>query len=208
PRRAPSEDGRVTQTPARERAADAAVARGARDPGAARVADKDEDEADDGGRSRATVLVADLRSELASAIEGAPRWLTGAAAGVQAALLSLVVVVVPVLAAYVAGSAEATGSDVGWLRAAALGTDFWLLAHGVPLGTATGPTSTAPAGLRALAAFCAFASARRSGPPSRAGLVGSLSAYVLTTLGVAALALPRGLDDGPATTRVLLGAAL
>lgn len=198
----------MTQTPARERAADAAVARAARDEGGAQVVGKGKDVADDGGRSRATVLVADLRSELASAIEGAPRWLTGAAAGVQAALLSLVVVVVPVLAAYVAGSAEATGSDVGWLRAAALGTDFWLLAHGVPLGTATGTISIVPLGLSALAVFCAFASARRSGTPSRAGLVGSLSAYVLTTLGVAALALPRGLDDGPSTTRVLLGAAL
>src|SRR5690606_17805192 len=149
-RGAASEDGQVTQTPARERAADAAVARAARDEGGAQVVGKGKDVADDGGRSRATVLVADLRSELASAIEGAPRWLTGAAAGVQAALLSLVVVVVPVLAAYVAGSAEATGSDVGWLRAAALGTDFWLLAHGVPLGTATGTISIVPLGLSAL----------------------------------------------------------
>lgn len=198
----------MTQTPARERADDAAVARGA--PGAR---DLGKDGVDDGrgaddARSRATVLVTDLRSDLASAIEGAPRWLTGAAAGVQAALLSLVVVVVPVLAAYVAGSADATGSDVGWLRAAALGTDFWLLAHGVPLGTAMGTVTIVPLGVSALAVFCAYASARRSGNPSRAGFTGALGGYVLAVLVVAALALPRGLDGGPSLTRVLVGAGL
>src|SRR5690606_38046644 len=99
------------------------------DDGGRAVKARAEVEVSDGGTmARATVLVTDLRSELSSAIEGAPRWLTGAGAGLQAVLLSLVVVVVPVLAVYVAGSAEATGSDAGWLGAAALGVDFWLLA--------------------------------------------------------------------------------
>ncbi len=161
-----------------------------------------------GARSRTTVLVADLRAGVSSAIDGTPAWLTGAGAGLQAALLSLVVVVVPVLAAYVAGTAEAQGSDGGWLEAAALGTDFWLLAHGVPLGTSQATVTIVPLGLSALAVFCAFASARRSGNPSRAGLAAGLGAYVAAVLAVAALALPRGVEGGPSVARVLVSAVV
>src|SRR5690606_2759085 len=161
-----------------------------------------------GARSRTTVLVADLRAGVSSAIDGTPAWLTGAGAGLQAALLSLVVVVVPVLAAYVAGTAEAQGSDGGWLDAGALGTDFWLLAHGVPLGTSQATVTIIPLGLSALAAFCAFASARRSGTPSRAGLAAALGAYVVAVLAVAALALPRGVEGGPSVARVLVSAVV
>lgn len=160
------------------------------------------------GRSRPTVLVSDLRAELSSAIDGAPRWLTGAGAGLQGALLSLVSVVVPVLAVYVAASAEASGSDSGWLRAAGLGTDLWLLAHGVPLATGGVTITIVPLGVTALAVFCAFASARRSGAPTRTGLASAVLAYVLAVLAVAALSLPRGVEGGPSVSRVLVSAGL
>lgn len=198
----------MTQTPSREHGAPTA-ARGAAADGDSTVERRTEGEVSDGGTpARVTVLVTDLRSELSSAIEGAPRWLTGAGAGLQAVLLSLVVVVVPVVAVYVAGSAAATGSDAGWLGAAALGVDFWLLAHGVPLTTGVGIVSIVPLGLSALAGFCAFASARRSGTPSRAGFAGALGAYVLAVVGVAALTLIGAPEAGPSAARVLLGSAL
>lgn len=172
------------------------------------VPERDVDGTQGDARRRPAVLVSDLRADLSSAIDGTPSWLTGAGAGLQAAVLSLVVVVVPVLAAYVAGSVDAQGSDGGWFAAAALGMDFWLLAHGVPLGTSAGTVTIVPLGLSALAVFCAFASARRSGTPSRAGLAAGVGAYVLCVIAVAALALPRGIDGGPTATRVLLTAAL
>lgn len=161
-----------------------------------------------GGRRRPAVLVSDLRADLSSAIDGAPPWAAGAGAGLQAALLSLVVVVAPVLAAYVAGSTETQGSDSSWLAAAGLGVDLWLLAHGVPLGTSAGTITIIPLGISALAAFCAFASARRSGTPSRSGLAAGLGTYVVAVVAIAALALPGGVDGGPTVSRVLLSAAL
>ena len=167
----------------------------------------DKARADDGGsRRRPAVLVADLRADLGSAIDGAPKWLTGAGAGLQAVLLSLVIVVVPVLAAYVAGSTQVQGSDASWLNAAALGVDFWLLAHGVPLGTSSGTVTIIPLGLSALAVFCAYASARRSGTPSRAGLAAGLGTYAIAVVAVAALGLPGGAEGGPSVTRVLVTA--
>lgn len=208
-------DGAAPAPAGRDRVTADGAARGVGDrvtaDGAARGAGGREvvaaDDVERGTPSRGAVLVADLRADLTSAIDGAPRWLTGAGAGLQAVLLSLVAVVVPVLAAYVAGSTEASGADAGWLQAAALGVDVWLLAHGVPVGTSAATITIVPLGLSALAVFCAYASARRSGTPTRTGLAASWVAYVLAVVAVAALAQLGGVDGGPSVARVLLTAA-
>lgn len=153
---------------------------------------------------RVRVLVADARR----AVDRAPDWLTGAGAGLQAALLSLLCVVVPVLAVYVVATTEASGAGAGWLRAAGLGVQLWLLGHGVPLATSVGTVTLVPLGLSALAVFCAFASARRSGTPTRRGLAAALGGYVLAVLLVAALSLPAAERPWTVLGAALLGALL
>ncbi|HUX69011.1 MAG TPA: DUF6350 family protein, partial [Cellulomonadaceae bacterium] len=120
-----------------------------------------------------------------SAIDGAPRWAAGAIAGIQAALLSLLVVVAPALATYVSTSADPTNADVGWQRSVALASSLWLLAHGVPLETAGVTITLVPLGLSALAVFSCYASARRSGRATWSGFAGAVGAYALFTVVVA-----------------------
>ncbi|OIQ87692.1 hypothetical protein GALL_304370 [mine drainage metagenome] len=120
-----------------------------------------------------------------SAIDGAPRWAAGVIAGIQAALLSLLVVAAPALATYVSTSADPTNADVGWQRSVALASSLWLLAHGVPLVTASATITLVPLGLSALAVFSCYASARRSGRATWSGFAGAVGAYALVTVVVA-----------------------
>lgn len=127
------------------------------------------------------------RRSLTGSVDGGPRWLGGLAAGVQAALLSLAVVVVPTVASYVATSADPSNQDVGWLRSVGVGAGLWLLGHGVPLGVDGVRVTLVPLGLTALALFGAYASARRSGQASRSGWVAGVAGYVAVALLVALL---------------------
>lgn len=152
-----------------------------------------------GGR----LLTADdgSRRSLTGSVDGAPHWLGGLAAGLQAALLSLAVVVVPTVAAYVATSADPTNQDVGWLRSVAVGAGLWLLGHGAPLAVDGVRVTLVPLGLTALALFTGYASARRSGRPTRSGWAAGVAAYVALAGVVALLA---GTSD---VVRAVLGAA-
>jgi hypothetical protein len=69
----------------------------------------------------------------------------GFMAGVQAALLSLVAVVIPAVAAFTATSAAEVNNGVSWLDAARAATDFWLLGHGGALTVGTTPGAPAAA---------------------------------------------------------------
>ncbi|HEY8719114.1 DUF6350 family protein [Pengzhenrongella sp.] len=126
-----------------------------------------------------------------SAIDGAPRWAAGLAAGLQAAFLSLAVVVAPTLAAYVATSADPSNADVGWLRSVAIGAAIWLLGHGVPLHAGGVDITLIPLGLTGLAVFCCYASARRSGYASASAFGAAIGGYVAVVL-VVALAVSAG----------------
>ncbi|GAA2719537.1 cell division protein PerM [Cellulomonas aerilata] len=127
------------------------------------------------------------RRSLTGSIDGAPRWVAGLAAGLQAAILSLLVVVVPTVAAYVATSADPSNADVSWLAAVGVGSGFWLLGHGSPLTVGGVTVSLVPLGLTVLAAFCCYASARRSGRATRSGYAAGVGAYVAVALVVALL---------------------
>jgi hypothetical protein len=63
----------------------------------------------------------------ASDLDGAPRWVGGLLAGLQAALLSLLVVVVPAIAAFVATSSAPATDGVPWTSALQAGAGIWLL---------------------------------------------------------------------------------
>ncbi|RYV52274.1 hypothetical protein EUA98_04495 [Pengzhenrongella frigida] len=149
-----------------------------------------------------------------SGIDGAPRWAAGLAAGVQAAILSLAVVVAPTLAAYVATSADPTNDDVGWLRSVAVGAGIWLLGHGVPVAAGAVTVTLVPLGITLLALFACFASARRSGRAAWSGYAASVGGYVavVTVVAIAvsagALGVGRAVVGAAAIGAVGLGAGL
>ena len=116
-----------------------------------------------------------------SDLDGAPRWVGGMLAGLQAALLSLLVVVVPAVAAFVATSSAPATDQVPWTSALQIGAGVWLLAHGVPLASAPSVT-LAPLGLTALAVFGAWASARRSGYASWRSFAAGVAGYTGTLI--------------------------
>lgn len=148
-----------------------------------------------------------------SDLDGAPRWVGGMLAGLQAALLSLLVVVLPAVAAYVATSAAPATSGIPWTRAVSVAAGLWLLGHGVPL-TAAPSVTLVPLGLTVLALFGCYASARRSGYATRSAYGAGVAAYVGVVLvtglstGVSLLHLGIGLLGGAVVAAVGLGAGL
>lgn len=116
----------------------------------------------------------------------APRWVSGLLSGVQAALLSVLVVAVPALTAYVATSADPANADVLWPRAVAVGAALWLLGHGAMLQVGDAVVSVVPLGITLLSVFACYASARRSARASLsawgAGVGGYVTVVALTVL--------------------------
>ncbi|RMI09617.1 hypothetical protein EBM89_09530 [Cellulomonas triticagri] len=148
-----------------------------------------------------------------SDLDGAPRWVGGTLAGLQAALLSLLVVVLPAIAAYVATSSAPATTGVPWTKAVQIASGLWLLAHGVPMTLA--PTVTlVPLGLTVLALFGCYASARRSGYATRSAYGAGVAAYVAVALvvglatGVPLLHLGAGLLGAAVIAALGLGAGL
>ncbi|MCB7136667.1 cell division protein PerM [Cellulosimicrobium marinum] len=125
-------------------------------------------------------------------VEGAPppapvaprRALSGVLAALQALALSLAVVVLPALVAYVA--AAPTGTS-GWGRSVTVAAGLWLLGHGVPLAAGGATVSLVPLGLTALALFCCFASARRSAHTTRSAWGAGTVTYAVAAASVALL---------------------
>lgn len=112
-----------------------------------------------------------------SDLDGAPRWVGGMLAGLQGALLSLLVVVLPAVAVFVATSATPTAQGVAWTHAVRVAAGLWLLAHGAPFAIEPSVTLL-PLGLTALALFSCYASARRSGYATRSALGAGVAAYL------------------------------
>lgn len=139
----------------------------------------------------------------ASALDGAPVWVSGLLAGLQAAVLSLLVVVLPTLAAYVATSADPTLSEVGWWRSVSVGVGFWLLGQGAHLVTQAATITITPLGLTALALFTCYASARRSARTAWSSWAAGVGGYALLA---ALLTLTQPTGPLPAA-RAALGAA-
>jgi hypothetical protein len=79
-------------------------------------------------------------------------------AGVQAAVLSVVCVMVPAVAAFTATSAATVNNGVSWLDAARGAADLWLLGHWgsltVVTGQSTAVVSVAPLGIGLVSVMC------------------------------------------------------
>jgi hypothetical protein len=140
-------------------------------------------------RLRRRVLLSDDGTPrfFASELDGAPRWVGGLLAGLQGALLSLLVVVLPVVAAYVATSADPTNAAVPWTRPLAFGGAVWLLAHGVPMTVSGSVVTLTPLGVTLLSIFTCHVSARRSGHATPLSFAAGVAGYTGVTVVVALL---------------------
>ncbi|MET0789312.1 MAG: DUF6350 family protein [Cellulomonas sp.] len=139
-----------------------------------------------------------------SALDGAPRWVAGILSALQAALLSLLVLTLPAVAAYVATSADPSNSGVGWFRSVGVGSSLWLLGHGVPADVGAITVSLVPLGVTILALFVCYASARRSGLVTWSAYGAGVATYSLVTVLLALL----GGASGAGLGRALVGGAL
>jgi hypothetical protein len=123
--------------------------------------------------------------------------------------MSLVVVVVPAMAAYVATSADPANERIGWPRSAGVGAAVWLLGQGGELVAGNARVAIVPLGVTALVVFACYASARRSARPSVpawvAGTAGHLAIVAVAMVGLGASG-PLGAGSG-AVVRTVLGAA-
>ncbi|WP_182111954.1 DUF6350 family protein [Actinotalea sp. JY-7876] len=142
--------------------------------------------------ARAAAGVRRLTSGARAQGQGAPRWVSGFLAGVQGALLSLLAVVMPALAAYVATSADPAVDGIAWTRSAAVGAAFWLMGHGGVVVAGGTPVTLVPLGITALALFCGYASARRSSHRTVSAWLAGIGGYAAVVLVVLLLAGPSG----------------
>ncbi len=117
----------------------------------------------------------------------APRHsLAGFAAAIQALGLSLAVVLLPAVVAFLASSGGA--EQGGWGSSLTVGARLWLLGHGVPVVTGKTTVTLVPLGLTMLLLFACFATARRASSATvSAWLTGTLT-YAAGVLGVAVTA--------------------
>ncbi len=107
-------------------------------------------------------------------LTGGSLWLTSAVGGVTAALVSLMIIALPTLLAWVASPQ----STVGWPHVMSVGSCVWLLANGARLSSGPATISLMPLLLTAIPLAVATMAARRivrqldDGPSSRLSLGG------------------------------------
>jgi hypothetical protein len=118
----------------------------------------------------------------------------GSLSAVQAVVLSVTVVVLPAVVAYLVGTATmgtpADGPDdaVQVRSAVDVAMGIWLLGHGVPLTAGAVTVSLAPLGIAALALFAMYVSAKKFATTSLRAWAAGTATYALCTTAVAALA--------------------
>lgn len=117
---------------------------------------------------------------------GPQQWLSGLVAAGQALVLSLSVVILPPVVAFLVSSSGAA-EGTGWGRSVTVGASLWLLGHGVPLKTGGGLITLVPLGITALALFSCYASARRSAFPRLSAWAGGALGYGIVVVAVSLL---------------------
>ncbi len=115
-------------------------------------------------------------------------WLRATLSGIEAAIISWLLVVVPTVATYVATAAAPLLGEATWTDAAAIGTGVWLLGHGaaVDVGEA-GVVSLAPPGTSLVSAALVYGGARRARLRRPATAAFALGGFVLSVLGLSAV---------------------
>jgi len=135
----------------------------------------------------------------------APGWMGGALAGVQGALFSLALVLIPMWVI----AASADGAQVSWGQATGIATRVWLTGFAVPWAVDGVPVTLVPLGIAALTALMLVQLSRRFASPTwTAGLAATAS--FAATVGVATSIAWAGADDveNRVTRAVLISCAL
>lgn len=117
-----------------------------------------------------------------------PPWITGVLAAVQAAVLTLALMVLPAMTAYVVTSADPSNVGTSWWSSVQVASGVWLLGHGAPLVASGATVSLIPLGLSILLIFASYASARRTAQAAWSAFVAGVGAYVVVGLIVALVA--------------------
>lgn len=135
-------------------------------------------------------------------------WLRATLAGIEAAVIGWLLVVVPTVAAYVATAAAPLLGEASWVDAAAAGTAVWLLGHGgaVEAGAA-GVVSLSPLGTTLVSAALVYGGARRARLRRPATACFALAGFVLSVLGLSAVVPGPAGRPGVALTALLIGGA-
>ncbi|MEN0130636.1 MAG: DUF6350 family protein, partial [Brevundimonas sp.] len=166
------------------------------------------------GAGRASAASTTAEAFSSSGLDGAPRWVSGALSAAQAAVLSILAIVLPAIAAFVATAADPSNSGVSWFSAVRVGASLWLAGHGVPLAIGSTQITLVPLGVTALALFACFASARRSGVAVLSAYLAGIGAYAVIAAAVAllvgadAVGLGRAVVGGVLVAAVGLGTGL
>lgn len=106
----------------------------------------------------------------------APGWLGGALAGVQGALFSLALVLIPLWVI----SASAADAHISWGKATGVATRIWLTGFGVPWAIDGVPVSLVPLGIALLTSLMLVQLARRFASPTWTAGVAAVAAFALT----------------------------
>lgn len=134
----------------------------------------------------------------------APGWVGGALAGVQGALFSLALVLIPVWV-IVASAADA---DVSWGAATGVATRVWLTGFAVPWAVAGVPISVIPLGIPALTSLMLVQLARRFASATWVAGVAATAAFMITVGTAASLAWSDADDAGGRVARAVLVAGV
>ncbi len=112
---------------------------------------------------------------------------SGMVAAVQALVLSLLIVELPAIAAFLAAASNGDdGEGAGWGSSTMVGARLWLLAHGVPAELDGATITLIPLGLTAVAVASCYASARRSAQATASAVIAGSATYAAVTVGLAA----------------------
>lgn len=135
---------------------------------------------------------------------GQSAWISGALAASQAAVLTLALLVMPAVAAFVATSADPSNAGTSWFESVRVACGLWLLGHGVPLAAGDATVTLVPLGLTLVLTFACYASARRTSQAARSAYASGVVTYAVIGLLVALVA---GSAPGPAVLLAPLGTA-
>lgn len=130
-------------------------------------------------------------------------WLRATLAGVEAAILGWLLLVVPTIAAYIATAADPVLGEITWLDATRVATGLWLVAHGgeLPVGAETSITLV-PLGLSLVVMALMYGGARRARIRSFGAAGFTIGGYLFAVLGLSTLV------EGPAGRGGVIGGAL
>lgn len=130
-------------------------------------------------------------------------WLRATLAGIEATILSWLLVVVPTVASYVATAAAPLLGEASWADAAVIGTGIWLLGHGgaVDMGEGT-VVSLTPLGISLVSLALLYGGARRARIRRPVTAAFTLGGWLVSVLGLS-LVVP-----GPAGRPTVAAGAL